>query len=115
MSSDCIFCKIANKEIPSEIIYEDEEIVGFKDLNPQAPIHFLFISKKHIPTLNDIKKDDAQLIGKIVLRVKETAKKYDLADDGYRVVLNCNKNAGQEVFHIHAHLLGGRVFNWPPG
>jgi histidine triad (HIT) family protein len=115
MSSDCIFCKIANKEIPAEIIYEDEEIVGFKDLKPQAPVHFLFISKKHIATLNDIEKDDTKLIGRIMLSIKETAKKHDLAEDGYRVVVNCNKNAGQEVFHLHAHLLGGRTFNWPPG
>jgi histidine triad (HIT) family protein len=115
MSADCLFCKILNKEIPAEVVYEDEEILAFKDINPKAPVHLLFIPKKHIETINDINESDASLIGKMLLRIKETAKKKGIDKDGYRVVLNCNKNAGQEVFHIHAHLLGGRAFTWPPG
>lgn len=115
MSSDCLFCKIANKEIKSEIVYEDDEIVAFKDINPKAPVHFLFIPKRHISSLNEIAESDADVLGKIFLRIKEMAKKYGIDESGYRTVLNCNKDAGQEVFHVHAHLLGGRKFTWPPG
>ena len=115
MSSDCLFCKIANKEIDTEIVYEDDEILAFKDINPKAPVHFLFIPKLHIATLNDMGEGDIDILGKLLIKVKEVAKKNGIAEDGYRVIINCNKNAGQEVFHIHVHLLGGRPFNWPPG
>jgi histidine triad (HIT) family protein len=115
MSTDCLFCKIASKEIPAEIVHEDEEILAFKDINPKAPVHFLFIPKKHIETLNDITENEASLTANILLRIKDTAKKYNIDKSGYRVVFNCNKDAGQEVFHIHAHLLGGRLLTWPPG
>lgn len=115
MENDCIFCKIAKKKIAVETVYEDGEIMAFKDLTPQAPVHFLFISKKHIATLNDISGKDIPLIGNIFAKIKEIACKNDLNKDGYRVVVNCNKNAGQEVFHLHVHLLGGRIFSWPPG
>lgn len=110
-----IFKKIIDKEIPSEIVYEDNQILSFKDINPRAPLHFLVIPKEEIPTLNDIEEKHDKLIGKIVRVASELAKKENIADDGYRLVLNCNKNGGQEVYHLHFHLLGGRELNWPPG
>jgi histidine triad (HIT) family protein len=112
---DCIFCKIANKEIPAQFLYEDKEIVAFNDLNPQAPTHVLIIPRKHIATLNDIHESDAHLMGKILYTAQRLAKQNGIADEGYRVVMNCNKGAGQAVFHIHLHLLGGRPMIWPPG
>lgn len=115
MNGDCLFCKIANKEIEAEVVYEDDEILAFKDINPKAPIHFLFIPKRHIASLNDIGEGDAGILGKILLKAKEVAKNHGIDENGYRVVMNCNKDAGQEVFHVHAHLLGGRKFAWPPG
>ena len=115
MEESCIFCKIVNKEIPSEVVFEDEEVVAFKDLNPQAPLHVLFVPKKHIATLNDASSSDEGLLGRILTRVKDVAKEENVSEDGYRVVINCNKGAGQEVFHLHVHLLGGRSFTWPPG
>lgn len=110
-----IFKKIIDKEIPSEIVYEDDQILAFKDISPRAPIHFLVIPKEEIPTLNDIEERHDKLIGKIVRVASELAKKENIANDGYRLVLNCNKNGGQEVYHLHFHLLGGRELNWPPG
>jgi len=115
MSDDCIFCKIARKEIPSEVVYEDDEMIAFKDLNPQADVHILFIPKKHIASMNDISGEDARVMGNILLKIKEIAGQNGVSEGGYRVVINCNKDAGQEVFHIHVHLLGGRKFAWPPG
>lgn len=115
MKEDCLFCKIASGEMEADIVYEDAEIVGFKDINGQAPVHFLFIPRKHIETLNDISEEDNDLVGRIFNRIKEVASKNGIAEDGYRVVTNCNKGAGQAVFHIHFHLLGGRTFLWPPG
>jgi histidine triad (HIT) family protein len=112
---DCIFCKIVNKEIKSEIIYETENIVAFNDLNPQAPYHILIIPKKHIETINDVEPENMELIGELVIAAKKIAKQKNIADSGYRLIFNCNKDAGQEVFHIHLHLLGGRKFSWPPG
>jgi histidine triad (HIT) family protein len=113
--ADCIFCKIANKDIPSEVVYEDEKVIAFKDLNPQAPIHVLVIPKKHISTLNDIEEEDSALIGHIYYTIKNLAKDMGIDEDGYRVVSNCGEFGGQTVFHIHFHLLGGRKFSWPPG
>ena len=115
MEDSCIFCKIANKTIEAEIVFEDEDIIAFKDANPQAPVHVLFIPKKHIETLNDISEEDASLVATILTRIRGFAKDKAIDEAGYRVVINCNKMAGQEVFHLHVHLLGGRVFNWPPG
>jgi len=112
---DCIFCKIAAKQIPSAIVYENEDVIAFRDINPQAPVHIIIIPKQHIATLNDITPADAQLIGKIVLAAQVIAKDNNLHNPGYRLVLNCNKDAGQTVFHIHCHLLGGRLMGWPPG
>lgn len=113
--ADCLFCKIINNEIPADKIYETEDVLVFKDLSPQAPVHFLIIPKKHISTLNDITDDDQQLIGKIYIAAKHVAHNEGVAEDGYRVVANCNAGAGQTVFHVHFHLLAGRDFQWPPG
>ena len=110
-----IFSKIINKEIKSDIVYEDSQILAFKDVNPQAPVHILIIPKKEIKTINDIEVDDIEVIGKLFLVAKDIAKEKKIDKDGYRVVMNCNDYAGQTVFHIHLHLLGGRKFSWPPG
>ena len=112
---DCLFCKIINKTIPAEIIYENEKVMAFNDINPQAPIHVLIIPKVHIPTLNDLEKDHDALIGELVLVASSLAKELDISDDGYRTNFNCNDHGGQTVYHIHLHLLGGREFGWPPG
>ncbi|NQT32942.1 MAG: histidine triad nucleotide-binding protein [Candidatus Omnitrophica bacterium] len=115
MADDCIFCKIIRKEIPSEIVFEDDEILVFKDINPQAPVHLLLIPTRHIETLNDVDQSDQALIGKLLSVAKHLAGEMGVSEGGYRVVVNCNKDAGQDVFHLHAHLLGGRKFSWPPG
>jgi histidine triad (HIT) family protein len=113
--SDCIFCKIAAGQFATEFVYEDEEMVAFRDLNPQAPTHILIIPKRHIATSNDLRDEDAPLIGNMMLAAKRIAQQEGLAERGYRTVLNCNAEAGQSVFHIHLHLLGGRAMSWPPG
>ncbi|MFQ5629150.1 MAG: histidine triad nucleotide-binding protein [bacterium] len=112
---DCIFCKIASSEIKGNVVFENNNVVGFRDLNPQAPVHILIVPRRHIATLNDLGAGDAQLIGAMVSAAKEIAAKEGISQDGYRLVWNCNKNGGQTVFHIHLHLLGGRVMGWPPG
>ena len=113
--SETIFSKIIRKEIPADIVFEDEDILAFRDINPQAPHHILLIPKKEIATINDVESNDAELIGKIVIRAKLIAKELGFAEDGYRLVFNCNKHGGQDVYHIHLHLLGGRQMKWPPG
>ena len=112
---ECIFCKIANKELGS-LVYEDEEIAAFDDLNPQAPVHVLVIPKKHIARLSDV-SDEAQacLMGRILVAANKIAAERGISDGGYRVVINCNEGAGQSVWHVHFHLLGGRRLGWPPG
>ena len=110
-----LFTKIINKEIPAEIIYEDNDILAFNDINPQAPVHVLIIPKKEIKTINDIKVEDKEILGKIFLVAKKIAKKLNIDKTGYRTVFNCNEDGGQSVYHIHLHLLGGRKLNWPPG
>ena len=112
---NCLFCNIAQKKIPATVVYEDKDVIAFKDLNPQAPTHILIVPHKHIATLNDLKPVDAELVGKLVLAAKKIAEEHEHAEGGYRLVLNCNKDAGQTVFHIHCHLLGGRAMHWPPG
>lgn len=102
-----IFTKIINKEIPANIVYEDDEVIAFKDIAPVAPVHILVVPKKEIATINDIKEEDAHLIGKIYLTITKLAKEFGLAENGYRVVSNCNEHGGQTVFHIHFHLIGG--------
>lgn len=113
--ADCIFCKIANGEIKSEFVYQDNDVVAFRDLNPQAPHHILCIPRQHIATTNDFQPEQAALIGKLVLAAAHVAKQLGVADEGYRTILNCNRNAGQTVFHVHLHLLAGRQMHWPPG
>lgn len=105
--SDCIFCKIINKEIPSKIVYEDDDILAFEDINPLAKVHILLIPKKHIETAADLQEEDATLIGKIYLTAKKIAEEKGMSEDGYRIVNNCKAFGGQEVYHIHFHLLGG--------
>jgi histidine triad (HIT) family protein len=115
MSGDCIFCKIANKEIPAEVVYEDNDIMAFRDLKAKAPVHLLFIPKKHIPTLNDMDEEDVVIAGKMLKAIRDVASQQGVDAAGYRVVVNCNKDGGQEVYHLHFHLLGGRNLLWPPG
>ena len=112
---DTLFGKIIRREIPAQIVYEDDEVLAFRDVNPQAPVHVLFIPKKAYATLNDIGPDEATLIGKLFLAAANWAKTQGFAEDGYRCVMNCNKHGGQTVFHIHLHLLAGRQMHWPPG
>tara|TARA_B100000700_G_scaffold128646_1_gene144144 strand:+ start:196 stop:540 length:345 start_codon:yes stop_codon:yes gene_type:complete len=112
---ETIFDKIISKEIPSDIVYEDSEVLAFRDIAPQAPTHILIIPKKNIPTVNDLEKGDADIIGKLVLVASKIAKQENISEDGYRLVFNCNDHGGQTVFHIHLHLIGGRKLNWPPG
>lgn len=113
--SDELFLKIINRDIPADIVYEDDEILAFNDINPQAPLHVLIIPKKHIRTLNDAETGDRDVLGKLLLVAREIAQNQGVAEEGYRVVMNCNRGAGQTVFHIHLHLLGGRSLSWPPG
>lgn len=113
--SQCIFCKIASGEIPTEKVFESANVLAFKDINPEAPVHILIIPRKHIASVNDIEDQDVNIIGEIFLAAKEIASRLGIAEDGYRVVTNCGDNAGQSVKHLHYHLLGGRAFKWPPG
>ena len=112
---ETIFDKIISKEISSEIVYEDDNYLAFKDINPQAPVHILIIPKKRISTINDLNIDDSKIIGQMILIARDIAKSLDIDKSGYRLVFNCNEDGGQTVFHIHLHLLGGRSLNWPPG
>ncbi|NQT34092.1 histidine triad nucleotide-binding protein [bacterium] len=113
--SDCLFCKIAAGEIPSEFVYEDDELVAFPDINPQAPHHVLIIPRRHIETVLDLTDDDAGLIGRMILAAGKIARELGLSQRGYRLLFNCKQDGGQEVYHIHLHLLGGRRMTWPPG
>jgi histidine triad (HIT) family protein len=113
--SDCLFCKMVAGDIKPTTVYEDDEVLAFRDLNPQAPTHVLVIPKIHISTINDLQPDQAALIGKLFLAAQKVARDEGIAERGYRTVMNCNREAGQSVFHIHLHVLGGRAMNWPPG
>lgn len=112
---DCIFCKIAKKEIRSNITYEDDLVIAFDDIRPQAPFHKLIIPYEHIATINDFNDNHKGLVGHMVLTAKKIAEELKINKDGYRLVMNCNSQGGQEVYHIHLHLLGGRQMHWPPG
>lgn len=114
MSED-LFLKIIKREIPADIVYETDNVLGFRDINPQAPLHVLVIPKTYIRTINDIQPEHAELVGELYLAAAHIAKEHGYADEGYRVVMNCNEAAGQTVFHIHLHLLAGRHLSWPPG
>ena len=113
--SDCIFCKIAAKKIPARIVYEDDLALAFEDINPQAPVHTLIIPKKHIPTALEITKEDHGLIGHLFQTAAKIAGDKGIGEKGFRLVMNTNADAGQTVFHMHLHLLGGRTMHWPPG
>jgi histidine triad (HIT) family protein len=113
--AECIFCKIARKEIPARIIYEDRQVVAFEDLNPQAPTHTLIVPKSHFATFNDVGAEEEALLGHMMLVATRVARDKGLHEQGYRLTANCLESAGQSVFHIHLHLLGGRRFGWPPG
>jgi histidine triad (HIT) family protein len=113
--ADCLFCKIAAGEIPSRQVFADERFYAFEDINPQAPTHFLIVPRRHIPTLDDLSREDGALVGDLVLLASQLAREKGLAESGYRLNINCREGAGQTVFHLHAHVLGGREFRWPPG
>ena len=112
--TDCLFCRIINREIPGSIVYEDDRVLAFSDVNPQAPTHILVVPKRHIETLNDLTPDDDQIVGELVRRAAAIAKDRGASAGGFRTVFNTNRDAGQSVFHIHLHLLGGRRMAWPP-
>ena len=112
---DTIFGKIIRREIPADIVYENDDVLAFRDLNPQAPVHVLFVPKRALATLNDATPADAELIGKLVLAAVDYAKREGFDKEGYRTVINCNEHGGQTVFHLHMHLLAGRRMHWPPG
>ena len=112
---DCLFCKILNGDIPADIIYESDSAIAFRDISPQAPTHVLVIPRKHVATINDLSEEDQEIIGSLYLAAKDIARAEGISDEGYRAVMNCNEGAGQSVFHIHLHVLGGRALSWPPG
>ena len=113
--AECIFCKIAGKEIPSQIVQEEADFLAFRDINPQAPTHIVLIPKVHIERVSDLTLETSPIVGKLVLAANRLAKQLGFSEAGYRLVINCNRDGGQTVFHLHLHLLGGRSFRWPPG
>jgi len=113
--ADCLFCKIVSGTLPVKFVHQDDLCIGFNDINPQAPTHVLFVPRRHVATVNDLTAEDKELIGHLTFSAARYAREAGLADAGYRLVMNCNKDAGQSVFHLHLHLLGGRVMGWPPG
>jgi histidine triad (HIT) family protein len=114
-NNDCLFCRIIAREIPGSIVYEDDRVLAFNDINPQGPTHVLVVPKKHIASLNDLTPGDDQIVGEVVRRAAAIARERGIADSGFRTVFNTNRGAGQTVFHIHLHLIGGRSLHWPPG
>jgi histidine triad (HIT) family protein len=114
-NEDCLFCKILNGDIPADLVYESDSAIAFRDINPHAPTHVLVIPRKHIPTINDLDDADRDVVGSLYMAARDIARQEGIADDGYRTVMNCNEGAGQTVFHIHLHVLGGRSLSWPPG
>lgn len=113
--TDCLFCKVRDGEIPTDIVFENDDVLAFNDINPQAPVHILIIPRLHISTVNDVAENNALIMGKLFSAAKTIAKQKNVSEDGYRLVVNCNAGAGQTVFHLHMHLLAGRVLTWPPG
>jgi histidine triad (HIT) family protein len=112
---ECLFCRIVNRDIPASIVFEDEHLIAFNDINPQGPTHVLIVPKRHIASLNDLSEGDDQIVGELVRRAAAIAEQRGISAGGFRVVFNTNRDAGQTVFHIHLHLIGGRHLNWPPG
>ncbi len=113
--TDCLFCKLVNRQLPAVIVFESDTVFAFKDIEPQAPHHVLIIPKKHISTLNDLRIEDSGLISEMVLTATQIARELKIDASGYRTLFNCNDEGGQDIYHIHLHLLGGRKMNWPPG
>lgn len=113
--TDCLFCKIASGEMEVDLVYEDDTVLAFRDINPQAPTHVLVIPRRHIATINDLDADSAPDVGRMYLAAAAVARNEDIAEDGYRTVINCNGHGGQSVYHLHLHVLGGRQLTWPPG
>ena len=113
--TDCLFCKIINREIQASIVYEDERVLAFNDINPHAPTHVLIVPKRHVASLNELSSDDDEMVGEIVRRAAAIAKERGISAGGFRTVFNTNRDAGQTVFHLHLHLMGGRPMHWPPG
>jgi histidine triad (HIT) family protein len=113
--ADCLFCRIVKREIPASIVYEDDRVLAFNDINPQGPTHVLVVPKQHIATLNDLTAGDDQIVGEVIRRAAAIAKERGISVGGFRVVFNTNRDGGQTVFHIHAHIIGGRSLGWPPG
>ena len=112
---NCIFCKIISGEISAKMVFEDERMIAFNDINPQAPIHVLLIPKEHFASLNEIPEEKKGILNHLLLKARQIAREKEIAENGYRIVLNTARDSGQEVFHIHFHLLGGRRMHWPPG
>lgn len=112
---ECIFCRMISGEIKPDLVYEDEQILAFRDINPQAPVHILIVPRRHVPTTNDLGPEDAALAGRLIIAAREIAVSEGVDESGYRLVFNCNEGAGQSVFHLHLHLLAGRRLGWPPG
>lgn len=112
---DCLFCKFVTGEIQPDVVHQDDDVLAFRDINPQAPTHVLIVPKRHIATIDDLADADAELVGRLFVTARDIARAEGLADAGYRVTMNCREGAGQSVFHLHLHLLGGRAFGWPPG
>ena len=113
--AECLFCRIINREINATIVYEDDHVVAFNDINPQGPTHVLVVPRRHIASLNDLQPGDDEIVGEVVRRAAAIARSRGVSEGGYRAIFNTNRDAGQTVFHIHLHLIGGRSLNWPPG
>ncbi len=113
--TDCLFCKIVDKRISANIVHEDERVLAFRDIHPQAPVHLLVIPKNHVDTVNDLVEADAELVGHMLLTAQRLARDEGVAESGFRLVMNCNNDGGQTIYHIHMHVLGGRGMHWPPG
>ncbi len=112
---DCIFCRIARGDQPADIVYEDNEVLAFRDINPIAPNHFLIIPRRHVATANHLEENDAELAGRLMLTARRLASEWGFSEEGYRLTMNCNGDGGQTVYHMHLHLMAGRRFTWPPG
>lgn len=115
MADNCLFCKMVSGEMKSDIVYQNDKVLAFRDINPQAPVHILIVPKRHVTTLNDLQEEDAELAGALLLAAARIAKDLGVADAGYRTLINTNREGGQVVFHVHMHLLAGRRMLWPPG
>lgn len=113
--ADCLFCKMASGEIEPDIVYQDDDVLAFRDINPQAPTHVLVVPRTHISTINELENEHAELVGRLYLVAAKVARQDGIAESGYRTVMNCMEGAGQSVFHLHLHVLGGRRMDWPPG